>query len=424
MSRMMLFHLLAFLVLCSAITTHAHQLKLDGRTAEASSSSEGFPPAGALQGERFSAEPKQSWKGASGANRWWWQVRFDQPQRIGAILQIVGDHPFVFRNAPRAYGWEGSEDGRRWFDLPGTRLARENRLFRIHRLASSRSFRFIRLSISACEGDFPALREVEFYSEPNDSIIFPDWVVAVNTTHDPKLPNQGQEFIPLAQSAPGWERLQAQQVWLESFDSSFVTAEPRPVCAFLSGTFKDWCEVDRGLWRGTAQVLQGRHLPMWASCGGAQGLAILAETGVDKPWDCPHCRDPKAPKTPIYSHLGHTGKKACGDYSDCIFERGPRLVRPAARDPVFEGLGEEFTVMESHCGQIEWAPKGWSLIAGPGEGTQTRIQCLRMDDRFIYAAQFHIEMDGTPAVSRRIIGNFLSLAKKWRGAHPGLEKRP
>jgi hypothetical protein len=60
-------------------------------------------------------------------------------------------------------------------------------------------------------------------------------------------------------------------------DESFVAAEPRPLCAFLSGNFKDWCEVSREPWRGIQEVLKHRNLPMWASCGGAQGLAILED---------------------------------------------------------------------------------------------------------------------------------------------------
>ena len=56
--------------------------------------------------------------------------------------------------------------------------------------------------------------------------------MAVNTTHDSRLPGHGQEFIPLAQASDGANALQAQQIWLDSFTPDFVTAEPRPLCAF------------------------------------------------------------------------------------------------------------------------------------------------------------------------------------------------
>jgi GMP synthase-like glutamine amidotransferase len=87
-------------------------------------------------------------------------------------------------------------------------------------------------------------------------------------------------------------------------------------------------------------------------------------------------------------------------------------------DPVFRNLPQEFEVMESHCGQIEWPPTNWSLIATAGPGAKTKTQCLRLNDRYIYAAQFHIEMNGTPETSRQIMQNFLTLAKTWGGYNP------
>jgi hypothetical protein len=161
--------------------------------------------------------------------------------------------------------------------------------------------------------------------------------------------------------------------------------------------------------------LKNGQLPMWASCGGAQGLAILAEHGTAKAWDCPHCRDPKAPRSPIYGHIGHTAKRPCGDYSGCLFERGPYSILQKSDDPAFAGLPREFRAVESHCGQIEWVPMGWELIATAGKGTLTKTQCIRLGDRPIYAAQFHIENAGTPDTSRTIMANFLGLARKWSG---------
>jgi hypothetical protein len=385
---------------------------------EASASAKGFEPAGAMDGKRFSLEGDTAWKGRAGEGPWWWQVQFSQPRQVGAILQVFGDHPFVSRHAPRAYVWEASHDGQRWFELAETAITNEARLFRVHRLKQARTVQFLRLKIAEVMGEFPTVREVEFFSDPQARVSFPDWIVAVNTTHDAKLPNHGQEFIPLAKSCDGWEQTEAQQIWLDTFNEDFLKAEPRPLCAFLSGNFKDWCEVNREWWRGTQEVLGHKNLPIWASCGGAQALAILAEVGVDKPWDCPHCRDPRNPRTPIYTHIGHTAVRPCGDYSGCIFERGPHWVRSVMDDPVFRGLPREFQVMESHCGQIEWPPAGWKLIATAGQGTRTATQCLRLDGRSIYAAQFHIEMAGTPEVSKQIMKNFLELAKAWGGYNP------
>lgn len=376
----------------------------------ASSSAPDFPPDRALDGNRLGVTAGQAWKGAAGPDSWTWQVDFGRERRLGSWLQVLGDHDFVLRQAPRTYVWEGSRDGQRWEELPGTRVENERRLLRIHRLPAARRVRFLRLHITGVHGETPTLREVEFDADPRHRWEVP-WVLAVNVTHDGSLPGHGQEFIPLARSSqPG---LAAQQIWLTDFTPEFLAIEPRPLAAFLSGSFKDWCEVNREHWRGTQRVLEARAVPLWASCGGAQGLAILAETGVDQPWDCPHCRDPRQPRLPIYTHIGHTGTRPCGDYSACVFERGPHAIRPVKADPVFAGLGPEFSAMESHCGQIEWAPRGWELIATAGAGTATRTQCLKLRGFPIYAAQFHIEMAGTPETSRRIMANFLSEAGKW-----------
>jgi hypothetical protein len=383
-------------------------------TPSASTTAMGHSPVGARDGNRFGTESGHTWRGAPGHSNWWWEVKFAQPESIGAILQITGDHEFVLRNAPRQYVWQVSDDELNWRDLPETRQLDERRTYRVHRLQQARKVRAIRLRIDGAHGEAPVLREIELYPAPDAAIAFPDWIVAVNTTHDATLPGHGQEFIPLARAASSGEPLEAQQVWLDAFTPEFVAAEPRPLAAFLSGNFKDWCEVDRSLWRGTSRILKEAKLPMWASCGGAQGLAILAETGIEQPWDCPHCRDPKRPRLPIYTHIGHTaGGLKCGDYSACIHERGPHEVVNTGDDPVFAGLPEAFQVMQSHCGQIEWPPRGWSLIATAGEGALTKTQCLRLDGRPIYAAQFHIELAGTPENSRIIMANFLNLARAW-----------
>jgi hypothetical protein len=384
----------------------------------ASSSQLEFGPTGVVDQDRFSFVANHAWKGAMEQSNWWWKIQFSKPRDIGAILQVQGDHEFVSQNAPRSYLWQASLDGQLWNDLSPTRIVEERRLFRLHRLPARQRVCFLRLQITAVEGKFPTVREVEFYSNPREKVSFPDWIIAVNTTHDPRLPGEGKDFISLAKSCRGWDKSKAQQIWLGSFDEDFCAAEPRPLCAFLSGNFKDWCQIEREPWRGTEQFLKHETLPLWASCGGAQGLAILATTGVDKAWDCPHCRDPQNPKIPVYTHIGHTGTRSCGDYSSCVFERGPRTVRVLRRDPVFNGLSNEFQIMESHCGQIEWAPAGWEIIATGGPGTLTKVQCLKVLNYPIYAAQFHIEMPGTPETSRQIMGNFLRLAKSWGGYIP------
>lgn len=320
--------------------------------------------------------------------------------------------------------WQWSLDGAGWQDLEETRLARDRRLFRIHRLHAPVEALAIRLRVEEATGEAPVLREVELYADPRSSIPFPPWALAVATDESRNLPD-ARAFITLARRTEAGRDLLFQRVWLDAFDPEQVGAEPRPLCAFLTGNYRDWCERTRAPWRGTLEVLQQGALPIWASCGGAQGLAILSENGIDAPWDCPHCRDPQRPLTPIYGHIAGCRGGPCGDYSTCIHERGPTRIRKARLDPVLADLPAEFEAMESHCGEILRAPRGWVLVAegssaggdGPGGGGSaaalTRIQCLRREDAPIYAAQFHIEMPGMPGASASIFGRFLEVARAW-----------
>jgi hypothetical protein len=377
----------------------------------ASSTTLGSAPEGAVDRDRFSSKPAALWRGRPGERSWWWQAEFAEPREVGAILQVHGDHEFALRNIPKTYVWQTSLDGKTWVDLKETATSDERRLFRVHRLSKPHRVRWLRLAIGSAEGESPSIREIEFYVDPRSEVKIPPWAVVVSTTGSQKVPGEGGvAFRDLARSCDGWNNLEFQNVWLGDFNDAFLAIEPRPLCAFLSGNFVDWCQQKREHWRGTAEILRKGDLPIWASCGGAQGLAILSETGVDRPWDCPQCRDPAHPLLPIYTHIAGSVRRKCGDYSACIFERGPQAIHRLTNDAVFQGLPEEFLAMESHCGQIEWPPKGWELIATCSPGGKTKTQCLRLKDHLIYAAQFHIEMAGTAESSRMIMGNFLQMA--------------
>ena len=217
-------------------------------------------------------------------------------------------------------------------------------------------------------------------------------------------------FRRLARSCAGWDQLQFQSVWLGDFDDAFTRLEPHPLCAFLSGNFIDWCQQNRSTGGARPGSSKPAGCPSGHLAAELKDWRLLRRTGVDQPWDCPQCRDPDHPLLPIYTHIVGSIKRKCGDYSGCVFERGPCTIRVVASDAVFEGLPSEFPVMESHCGQIEWPPHGWELIATCGAGGKTKTQCLRLKDHLIYAAQFHIEMNGTPESSRQVMKNFLELA--------------
>jgi len=98
----------------SASSNFPASIDLRGAELSASSSAPGYDPRGPADGQRFSAGPGHAWQGLAGQSNWWWQVRFAEPRQVGAILQIIGDHPFILRDAPRDYVWQSSQDGELW----------------------------------------------------------------------------------------------------------------------------------------------------------------------------------------------------------------------------------------------------------------------------------------------------------------------
>lgn len=405
---------------------HADELPAEvsasGSTAETS-------PAGALDGDRFSVKTEALWKGEG--RQCWWQVTFPEPRQIGSILQINGDHEYRLDHAPRNYRWLTSADGETWTTISEAVIQHEKRLYRIHRLQKPISTRYLRLQINQSYSDDPAireygqaaaLREVEFYPTTNAEIDFEDWIIAVSSVEAPDYYGAGPPFISLARECEGWENVPAQWLWHGDFDLDFVSTEPRPLCAFFSGSGLEWCQRSREPWRGVQEVLESRALPMWGACGGAQAFAILEETGVDRPWDCPRCRDPENPLSPVYSHIGHTGHASCGDYSQNVPERGLFTMRKVADDPVFKGL-TLFEIAEGHIGQIDYVPEGWTRVVTKGPGALTVNQCLRISDAPIYAAQFHCESySKTREASKQIMSNFLQLAQRWGGYNPDAKR--
>lgn len=392
-------------------------------TTRCSSFQTGYPSAAAVRGEnRFDFGVNQCWKGQANQDGWWWQIDFSEPAQIGSILQIVGDHPnSVLENAPLDYCWQWSQDGLQWTDLPEIAVSKERRLYRIHRLSAPVSVRHLRIRIDSCIGSFPVLREIELYPETDAEISFPDWVIAVSITENDTLPAYYVDnFIDLIADCPGRGSVQAQEIWLGDFDESYLAIEPYPLCAFLSGSFLDWCQRTREPFAGLQEVLQNENLPIWGSCGGAQAIGILLDTGWQSPWDCPRCRNPEYPYSPIYGHIGYIdplSPRPCGVWDNSLAEIGPTYVRKVVEDPAFAELPSQFRVNQSHMGQLEYLPMGWEQVCGAGDGALTEIQCFKKIGKPIYGAQFHIENYHvqTQVNSIIIMNNFLTIAKQWGG---------
>jgi hypothetical protein len=407
-------------------------------TTLASSSQTGYESYGAADGLRFEGAAGTCWKGSPNQSNWYWQINCNQPQQVGSLLMVMGEPgttdselEFYQNNAPLNYKWQYSNNGSTWYDLNETQVTNEKRTFRIQRFTNAVTAKYFRIVISNCIGEYPTIREVEFYSDTNADISFDDWIIAVDITNEPGAPYGNTSwFVARARQCTGWENVQAQQIWVDNFDEAFLNVEPYPMCVFVSGSFDEWCQVTRAYFVGMQEVLRNGNIPMWGSCGGAQMMGLLSEPGCENPWDCPRCRarDNHTPAwSPIYGYIGYTNPLIepswCGDYSNNTYEIGDYKILQKTSDPVFTGLANPFYGYEYHCGQLNYLPTGWHQIGGRGDlNTLTEMQCFRRDDRLIYGAQFHIENNSSSSITNNnsiiIMGNFVNLAQQWGGYHP------
>lgn len=404
---------------------------------EASTSQSGFGPYGAYDYDRFDGAVGKCWKGQSGQENWYWQINFTEPQQVGSILMIMGEpgatvdrFRFFQNNTPIEYKWQYSYDGSVWYDLTETEQTDEKRLFRIHRLNMPIAPKHLRLWISDCIGSYPTIREIEIYEDIDTYIPFDEWLVAVDITEYMNPHGNTDWFIELARECSGWSNVQGQQIWLGTFDESFLDIEPYPLCVFLSGSYNEWCQRTQFYFAGLQEALDNENIPIWGSCGGAQVLGLLAETGYDQPWDCPRCRHYHNPAwSPIYGHIGYINPSIepvdcnLNDYSNNIYESGPYWISKEGTpaDPVFAGLSDPFLANESHCGQLNYPPAGWYQVGGIGHpDTKTEFQCIRRTGKYIYAAQFHIENYNSQTWNNsiQIMTNFLNLAQSAGGYQP------
>ena len=165
-------------------------------------------------------------------------------------------------------------------------MENERRMYRLHRLPRAFEARHVRVLFSSTGGAPPAIREIEVYRRTDQHIEFPPWFFSVSSENERRLTTCHQ-FLELARSCDGWGGVTAQYLWHGDYDLELATAEPRPVCAFFTGSYRDWCEVDRSTWKGVETVLRSGKVPMWASCGGGQVFGILSDTGCNHPWELP-----------------------------------------------------------------------------------------------------------------------------------------
>jgi GMP synthase (glutamine-hydrolysing) len=103
---------------------------------------------------------------------------------------------------------------------------------------------------------------------------------------------------------------------------------------------------------------------------------------------------------------------AYGEEVVCMegYQTGYREVEVLLDDPLFEGLGSNIVVAESHREMLEHVPGEFLILA---RSPITPVEAMRSETRDVYGVQFHPELyDSTDPDGELILANFLNLAKE------------
>lgn len=157
------------------------------------------------------------------------------------------------------------------------------------------------------------------------------------------------------------------------FNSEYVNAHQSIFEAvILSGTEALFSKrSDRARFSGVIEAIRDLQLPLLGICGGEQLMGIAFGE----------------PVVPV-------GR----------FIRGYRNIEPLGDDPLFEGVQEPISVMQSHYEAVKSVPDSFKLLA---RSKATSVEAFRSSDGLMYGVQFHPECnDKAHAAGARILNNF------------------
>lgn len=131
-----------------------------------------------------------------------------------------------------------------------------------------------------------------------------------------------------------------------------------------------------------------RRRPTLGICGGHQALALAHGAPVGPVADVPAARE---------------------SYAGMPKLTGVHTIRwMGDPDPLLTGVEAECDVVVSHVDEVKDLPAGFRLMA---IGDPCHVQAIRADRRPLYGVQFHPEKPCDDPAGRRILGNFIALAR-------------
>jgi GMP synthase (glutamine-hydrolysing) len=175
-----------------------------------------------------------------------------------------------------------------------------------------------------------------------------------------------------------------------------LIAQLHPEFIVLSPQGTPWCrytgqkavDLQNFLWT-LLVAAEDFHVPVLGVCGGHQALSLAFGGKVG----------------PIRG-----GEDDCMPYSRDR-QSGTVVLSQTTQDPIFEGIDEEFRMVESHYDEVKTLPPDFVLLAWD---RMSPHQIIRHRHRPVYGIQGHPESSlGSKSAGARLLRNFLDIAKNY-----------
>jgi len=276
--------------------------------------------------------------------------------------------------------WQISSDKKRWIDIPGASVEKNN----IHRNIiniNSVTTRYLRLLISDWYGYAPQINAITIYSPGSPPV--PEspegnYVLIVGNQQD------GFTFTELAKFIEDLN-LDLKTLTVPHYEISLEMVNKlkrKPVAIILSGNNADYSNLPMFEYNGEYEIIRECDIPILGICCGHQQIAMA---------------------------YGYTFARSMGwsDISSLTPSDRKTRINILKEDPVFEGIPDLFIAPEIHGWAIAVLPQDFEQIA-----TSTYIQAIRSTTRMIYGEQFHAEIRSADNQGTLFLVNFLKMAIK------------
>jgi len=311
-----------------------------------------------------------------GDKQQWVRFDFGRPTEISRawILSNFNDPTGWLKDFQLQY----SEDSEKWQLISGTDT-KNNRSYRNILEFEPVKARYFRLLIDNFIGYAAQINEMILYSPGEPAVPkAPDdkYVLIIGNEHN------GFTFTDLAKHIEKMP-LGLKTLTVPCYEASMKMLQslsPQPVAIILSGNNADYPNLPMFEYNGEFEIIRKAKLPMLGICAGHQYLAMA---------------------------YGYTRACSMGWFDDSAMRAEKRLtkIKINKKDPIFEGVRDDFTAPEIHSWAVsEPAPEFEKLAHS------SYLQVQKSTKRFIYGLQFHPEIDVDYNHGKKVLENFLKMA--------------